>query len=402
MRVERSTKDSRYHPYQAGSQGGIRAGNSSNGSNGDGNTRAATVASHYNSRADGGREARAQSKILHLRKFNNWVKSILIGSWAPRGGVVLDLGAGKGGDLLKWRTAGVGHIVHADIAEGSVRDAMGRVASMRPPLQSSMTFIAGDCTSDVLSSVLPPNILLDLTSAQFCFHYAFESRARAKGMMMNASDRLAPGAACVMTIPSAPFIVTQLRKSIAAMPWFSKPEEGDGDKEEAVSFGNAIYSVRFNATRAAFRSESGSSNPPAVWSKAFGAEYFFTLVDSVTDCPEYLIHPNVLKGLAEEYHMEVVETIPFHAMHQRYANHPSWGPMLSRMSVMEDPRKGTRLSQDEWEAAGFYNAVILRKKVDAPRPSMPEGAGRWLPVPPPRAGYNPDRDLKILPGAGRI
>jgi len=42
-----------------------------------------------------------------MRNFNNWVKSVLIGRHAVRGGTVLDLGCGKGGDLLKWKKAGI-------------------------------------------------------------------------------------------------------------------------------------------------------------------------------------------------------------------------------------------------------------------------------------------------------
>jgi mRNA (guanine-N7-)-methyltransferase len=72
---------------------------------------AAAVASHYNSRPDAGLEARNESPILPLRKFNNWVKSAIISQFGRRGGRVLDLGAGKGGDLRKWAAANVRELV---------------------------------------------------------------------------------------------------------------------------------------------------------------------------------------------------------------------------------------------------------------------------------------------------
>lgn len=46
--------------------------------------------------------SRNTSKILQLRNFNNWVKSILIQQFCPRGATVLDICGGKGGDFPKW------------------------------------------------------------------------------------------------------------------------------------------------------------------------------------------------------------------------------------------------------------------------------------------------------------
>ena len=37
------------------------------------------VAKHYNEHPEGSKESRKESPIFHLRNFNNWVKSIIIG-----------------------------------------------------------------------------------------------------------------------------------------------------------------------------------------------------------------------------------------------------------------------------------------------------------------------------------
>lgn len=61
-------------------------------------------------RAEVGVDQREFSPIIGLKKFNNWIKSVLIGKFAFRdrgrpGAKVLDIGCGKGGDLNKWNKA---------------------------------------------------------------------------------------------------------------------------------------------------------------------------------------------------------------------------------------------------------------------------------------------------------
>lgn len=71
------------------------------------------VRSHYNARPNTSVEERVKSPIYHLRNFNNWIKSALIADFTPRRAVVLDLCAGKGGDLPKWCKARIHYWVAA-------------------------------------------------------------------------------------------------------------------------------------------------------------------------------------------------------------------------------------------------------------------------------------------------
>lgn len=70
------------------------------------------VASHYNSIEEKGLAERSKSRILYMRNFNNWVKSMLINEYLTKIKSNLQLGAplrvmdmccGKGGDLFKWQ-----------------------------------------------------------------------------------------------------------------------------------------------------------------------------------------------------------------------------------------------------------------------------------------------------------
>ncbi|KAL0353555.1 UNVERIFIED_CONTAM: cap guanine-N7 methyltransferase 1 [Sesamum angustifolium] len=79
------------------------------------------VADHYSSRTNQTLEEREASPIIHLKKLNNWIKSVLIQLYTKKGDAVLDLACGKGGDLIKWDKAKIGYYVGIDIANGSVR-----------------------------------------------------------------------------------------------------------------------------------------------------------------------------------------------------------------------------------------------------------------------------------------
>jgi hypothetical protein len=54
-----------------------------------------------------------KSPIYYLRNFNNWIKSVIIADYTPSRAVVLDLCAGKGGDLPKWCKARIQYWVAA-------------------------------------------------------------------------------------------------------------------------------------------------------------------------------------------------------------------------------------------------------------------------------------------------
>uniref|UniRef100_A0A3Q3XIF0 mRNA (guanine-N(7))-methyltransferase n=1 Tax=Mola mola TaxID=94237 RepID=A0A3Q3XIF0_MOLML len=116
------------------------------------------VASHYNNLQEVGLAARSRSRIFFMRNFNNWLKSVLIGeileevrATGARHVSVLDLGCGKGGDLLKWRRGGISHLVCADIAAVSVEQCQSRYDDMKRRSHGneriySANFITADCS----------------------------------------------------------------------------------------------------------------------------------------------------------------------------------------------------------------------------------------------------------------
>ncbi|EDM14755.1 RNA (guanine-7-) methyltransferase, isoform CRA_c [Rattus norvegicus] len=173
------------------------------------------VAAHYNELQEVGLVKRSQSRIFYLRNFNNWIKSILIGEILEkvrqrknRDITVLDLGCGKGGDLLKWRKGRISRLVCADIADISMKQCQQRYEDMKCRRDNeyifSAEFITADCSKELLVEKFhDPEMYFDICSCQFACHYSFESLEQADMMLRNACGRLNPGGYFIGTTPNS-------------------------------------------------------------------------------------------------------------------------------------------------------------------------------------------------------
>ncbi|KAF2903708.1 hypothetical protein ILUMI_02465 [Ignelater luminosus] len=335
------------------------------------------IATHYNSLEEKGLDERSKSRIFYMRNFHNWIKSMLINEYltkirdnkkhnAPIR--VMDMGCGKGGDLLKWRKGGISHLICADIASVSLDQCKSRYSDMQnrsgrdrnPGNIYSIEYIEADCTKVRLrEKYKDPSMKLDLVSCQFVFHYSFESLTQAECMIHNAAECLQPGGFFIGTIPDANDLLTRVRKS------------------RLNSFGNEVFQVTF---------ESDINKPPL-----FGAKYNFHL-DGVVDCPEFLVHFPTLIKLAKKYGLRLVRKEKFYEFYKRMnsegrhlmgnmkgleAYPPYPGSHLVGTAVDDyvhaeeflrnegierdrNARIGT-LSKSEWEASSLYITFAFEK-----------------------------------------
>ncbi|XP_054283068.1 mRNA cap guanine-N7 methyltransferase isoform X2 [Macrosteles quadrilineatus] len=329
----------------------------------------AVVAAHYNALEEKGLTERNKSRIVHLRNFNNWIKSMLINEYMDSikrnksvGSPVrvLDMCCGKGGDLLKWRNTGITHLICADIAATSVDQCRARYDDMRNRRDNrysngfSAEFIVADCTKERLREQYKDvSLQLDLVSCQFSFHYSFESLPQAECMLRNASECLRPGGYFIGTMPDANDIVTRYRTAGSA------------------SFGNSVYQIEFEKTDEPF--------------PLFGAKYGFTLYE-VVNCPEFLVHFPTFERLARKYGLELVSKSRFEDYFKQSKDRGR--NLLGKMQALETypPNEGETLaggedeykhakefieknnadrvgtlSQSEWEATSLYMVFAFKK-----------------------------------------
>ncbi|KAF2788435.1 mRNA cap methyltransferas-like protein [Melanomma pulvis-pyrius CBS 109.77] len=238
------------------------------------------VKQHYNMVPERGREWRVtDSKIKGLRSFNNWVKSSIIQKFIgdERHLKVLDIGCGKGGDLMKWQSSRkIELYVGADPADVSIKQARDRYEQMRKRARRNQQlfhaeFYTKDCFGEWLGdipiikevgidpSVGPNNAIsqrwggggFDMVTMMFCMHYAFESEEKARGMLRNVAGALKKGGRFIGCIPNSDVLSAKVIEHHKAngnsitntngvadedddLPTFPSDDEDDWDPEKTL------------------------------------------------------------------------------------------------------------------------------------------------------------------------
>ncbi|KAL2354846.1 mRNA capping enzyme-domain-containing protein [Cryomyces antarcticus] len=390
------------------------------------------VRQHYNLVPERGREWRkTDSKIKGLRSFNNWIKSAVIQKFSPsedytrhsdnRGGgggpgiLVLDMGCGKGGDLQKWQQAPqrVDLYVGVDPAEVSIEQARERYQQMtrrRGPRGTQHIFdgqfYVQDAFGEYLGNIpviqevgIDPSVGpegaaggfqgrfggggFDVVTMMFYMHYAFESEAKARGMLRNVAGALKKGGRFLGVIPNSDIISSKVEewhkghagangnggsavddgddwdpeKTLDTPPHATQAdEEGEVKQQDPVQWGNSIYTVKIPST-----GPNGLPLPQdGVFRPPFGWKYSYFLEEAVEGVPEYVVPWEAFRALAEDYNLELQYRSPFPEIWESDKDDPVLGPLSERMGVRS--RDGRLLvSPEELDAAGFYHAFCFYK-----------------------------------------
>lgn len=270
-----------------------------------------------------------------MRRFNNWLKAVLINLHTKPGYSVLDLCCGKGGDLRKWEQAKITSYVGCDIAGESVHQAAERYNSEKGLCTFQPSFLIGDMFECVISDYLAEEHRFDVVSCQFAMHYAFESEIRVRQLLTNITSRLNPGGFFIGTTTDSNVIIRKLRAT------------------EGLAIGNNVFRIQFDDK---FASKSFPKDSP------YGIRYSFTLDKKVEDCPEYIVHFPTFEKVAREFDLELVLHCNFHDFFTEFSNqksYPDYRELMYRMRVLDD--QGT-VPVHQWDAIYLYTAFAFKKK----------------------------------------
>ncbi|KAG6515919.1 hypothetical protein ZIOFF_026365 [Zingiber officinale] len=285
------------------------------------------VAEHYSARSNQTLEEREASPIIHLKKLNNWIKSVLIQLYARSKDAVLDIACGKGGDLIKWDKAKIGYYLGVDIAEGSIKDCRTRYNGDSEQQQRRKKFgfparlICADFYEVPLDKYLQDDAPFDICSCQFALHYSWSTEVRARQALANVSALLRPGGIFIGTMPDANVIVKRLRED-----------------QLDVQYASLNFLLQHS--------------------------YLTKLcMQDAVDCPEWIVPFHVFKSLADEYGLDLVFAKNSHEFVNEYLKKPEYAELMRRLGALGDGNHDqSTLSQDEWDVAYLYLAFVLKKR----------------------------------------
>lgn len=213
-----------------------------------------------------------------LRTFHNKVKHVLIQKYCQNTGSILDVGVGRGGDIMKWHNNKIRTAVGVDIEYAYVKEAIRRYNQLKIKNETNYKFYVINPNDTFRGTLKKRNMpeKYDNVSCQFCLHYFASSDECLSEFLSMVSSCLNPGGHFIGTVPNGDEILKLL----------------DGKDEYSD---DALF-VKKNPERHGYIQFSMT-----------GTLYFGENMVS----HEYLVHRDVLRNVAERHNLELLEWTPF-------------------------------------------------------------------------------------------
>lgn len=191
------------------------------------------------------------SQTRALRDFHNlYVKNLLITKNSKKGGTIIDLACGKGGDIPKWISSKAEFVLGLDISKDNIENrldgACARYLNYRKKfkIMPNALFVHGDTSKNIRdgdalytdkgkqiikavfgsgpkdAKVLGKGVFkqygkatkgFDLTSIQFAIHYMFENQETLQNFLRNVSECTKVGGMFIGTCYDGKIVFDQLR-----------------------------------------------------------------------------------------------------------------------------------------------------------------------------------------------
>lgn len=137
---------------------------------------------------------RVKSSFYKMRLFHNWIKRKIITKYMHNKNV-LELGVGKGGDILKWIECGAKLVDGYDKCQESIDEANKRLVNLSNDNTKPIPLIRFHLL-DLSSQVLDRNENNEkyhIVSSMFAFHYFFDNNKSVETIMKTIDQNTAVG-----------------------------------------------------------------------------------------------------------------------------------------------------------------------------------------------------------------
>ena len=255
------------------------------------------------------------SERLPFQHFHNSVvKRELIKEVAPSTltdsskpvGTLLDLAAGKGGDLPKWKDSLYKEVVGLDIDKSGLEYAEQFYKEYKGKPKPEVHYVWADSSKlifpdyvaamdtaarDKLEEYLPEKNQFDVVSLQFALHYFFKSEITLRTLLQNVTDNLKVGGHFIGTCFDGMKLNKELKKS---------------DKIEGKLDGKTVWKIskQYSGSNAINRANYGKA-----------IDVFVTTIGQ--NYTEYLVNLTYLTKICKEYGLELVKEESFEEYHKR-------------------------------------------------------------------------------------
>ncbi|KRH94692.1 mRNA cap methyltransferase [Pseudoloma neurophilia] len=287
--------------------------------------RSMKVADHYNKIQSLTFGERKMSKIINLRNINNFIKAVLINLYVKQNDTVLDLGCGKGGDLLKYKKRGIKYLYGIDIANESINEFERRIHSQNKPFDVDLS------VNDICNEEIDLKKQFDVISLQFSLHYSFETEKTFKTLFNTILRHSKIGTRILITTIDQSSILKMYNEKLVT----NKP--CGHCKKQSMCVGNSLFHIKLG---------------DITKYKTFGNVYSFFLNEAVDECEEFLLPCGFLVDEFEQNGFELKENKCFGNFLEKYKDKFSY---LRKRMVPNEP------SKEEKEVIDIYRALVLEK-----------------------------------------
>lgn len=132
---------------------------------------------------------RTKSYFYNMRRYHNAVKRELYNKYTLNINKLLDLACGKGGDLDKWISNNIKHVIGYDIDERSIMEAKRRVKERYSDKGTKVEVYVKDLSKEIIEG----DNDCDVITSMFAFHYFFKSLDTFNIIMKSIDNNLKTG-----------------------------------------------------------------------------------------------------------------------------------------------------------------------------------------------------------------